>query len=92
MTNLPQRKTPDGVVIEVHLQPRASRSRIAGLHGSALKVCVTAPPVEGEANRALAEILAKAFGVPKSAIEILKGGASRNKTVLVRGVDELDIE
>jgi uncharacterized protein (TIGR00251 family) len=78
MTNLPQRKTPDGIVIEVRLQPRASRSRIAGLHGSALKVCVTAPPVEGEANRAL--------------VELLRGGASRNKTVLVRGVDGLEIE
>jgi uncharacterized protein (TIGR00251 family) len=87
--DIPFRKTADGILIEVRLQPRASRSRIVGPHGGALKVQVTAPPVEGEANRALIELLAVSFKVKKKDIEIVKGASSRSKTVLLRGLDRV---
>ncbi len=87
--DLPFRKTAEGILIEVRLQPRASRSRIVGPHAGALKVQVTAPPVEGEANRALIELLAASFKVRKKDIEIVKGAASRTKTVLLRGLHRL---
>jgi uncharacterized protein (TIGR00251 family) len=87
--DIPFRKTADGILIEVRLQPRASRSRIVGPHGGALKVQVTAPPVEGEANRALIELLAASFKVKKKDIEIVKGASSRSKTVLLRGLDRV---
>jgi uncharacterized protein (TIGR00251 family) len=87
--DIPFRKTREGILIEVRIQPRASRSRIVGPHGGALKVQVTAPPVEGEANRALIELLASSFKVKKKDIEIVKGASSRTKVVLLRGLDRV---
>ena len=56
---------------------------MAGMHGSAIKVCVTAPPVENKANTAVVHFIADLFGVPKSAVSIKSGGQSRNKKVLI---------
>ena len=83
---IPARKTADGIVVEVKVQPRSSRKGVAGVSGGTVKVNLTAPPVEGEANRQLVEVLADAFGVRKCDVEILKGGACRNKVVLLRGL------
>ena len=71
----------------VHVQPRASRSEIVGLHGDALKVRLSAPPVDGAANAALVELLADAFGVSRRAVRIVSGDASRGKVVEVDGAD-----
>lgn len=76
---------PGGVAIEVWAQPRASRTRAVGLHGNALKVQLAAPPVDGEANAELVSYLAKTLGVPKSAVEIVRGDTGRKKRVLVKG-------
>jgi uncharacterized protein (TIGR00251 family) len=76
--------TTEGVVVRVHVQPKASKSEIKGLHGDRLKVRVAAKPVEGEANRAVCELLAKAAGVAKSQVELLRGAGSRDKDILVR--------
>jgi len=65
------------------VQPGAKRSEVAGLHGEALKLRLTAPPVESRANEALVEFLANTLGVPKSSVRIVKGGSARRKTVLV---------
>jgi uncharacterized protein (TIGR00251 family) len=70
----------------VRVQPRASRSEIVGLHGDALKVRLTAPPIDGAANVALVELLADVLGVPLNSVRIVTGGTSRGKVVEVDGV------
>jgi uncharacterized protein (TIGR00251 family) len=74
--------------LTVRVQPRASKSEIAGIHGDALKVRLTAPPVDGAANEALIELLADTFGVPPRAITIVAGATSRTKVVQMEGVNE----
>ena len=80
------RDEPGGVVLEILVQPRASRTRVLGEHDGRLKVALAAPPVDGEANAALVEFLAGALGVGKAAVSILRGEAGRRKTVRVAGV------
>ena len=76
-----------GTVIRVgvHVQPRASRSEIAGLHGAALKVRLQAPPVDGAANEALVRLLADRLGVPRRSVRVVAGATSRAKTVEIDG-------
>jgi uncharacterized protein (TIGR00251 family) len=76
------------VRITVRVQPRASRSEIVGLHGDALKVRLTAPPVNGAANVALVELLADTIGIPVRAITIVAGASSRTKVVELEGVTD----
>jgi uncharacterized protein len=78
------RETGDGIVVNVFVQPRASRNQVAGLHGEAIKLRLTAPPVEGAANKMCIAFLAQLLGVPKSTLEIVAGHSSRGKQVLVR--------
>ena len=80
-----------GVELALQVQPRASRSEVVGPHGGALKIRLAAPPVDGEANDELVRFLAKTFGVPKSAVEIVSGMAGRKKRVRVRGVDAVQV-
>ena len=75
-----------GVQFSVRAQPKASRAGVVGLHGESLKVAVTAPPADGRANRAIAEVLAEALGVRPSAVEIVAGLASRQKIVRIEGL------
>jgi len=82
----PVREDADGITIDVLVQPRSSRARIGPYHGDRLKLAVTAPPVDGEANAAVIELLARALGVGRGAIEVIAGAASRRKTVRVRGI------
>lgn len=77
----------DGMVrFAVRVTPRASRAAITGVHGGALKVSLTAPPVEGAANAALIELLADALDVPKRAVRIEHGDHNRHKTLSIEGV------
>ncbi len=76
----------DGVRISLWVQPRASRTRVVGLHEGALKIQVAAPPVEGEANEALVAFLAKTLGVKKSQVRICSGEKGRRKVAEVSGV------
>ena len=78
--------TEDGVTFAVRVVPRASRNEIAGIHGDALKIRVTAPPVEGRANEALIAFLARRLGVRKSQVEIVAGTTSRRKMIRVSGL------
>ena len=73
------------VTFGVRVQPRAKRDAILGVHDGALKVALTAPPVEGAANEALVSLLAGALGVPRRDVTILRGTASRSKTLRVVG-------
>jgi uncharacterized protein len=70
----------------VHLQPRASRNEIAGERDGALRVRLTAPPVDNAANAALVELLAKALGIARRDIRIVSGATSRRKVVEIHGV------
>ena len=78
-----------GVELSVLVQPRASRTKVVGEHDGRLKIALSAPPVDGEANAALIEFLSDELGTKKSAVELIEGDTSRRKRVRVAGV-ELD--
>ena len=73
----------EGAELSVHIQPGASKSEVAGLHGDAIKIRIHARPVEGAANAALTEFLATCLGVPRKAVRIVRGEKSRQKSVWV---------
>lgn len=73
----------DGLVLRLYVQPKASRDSIVGLHGDELKVAITAPPVDGQANAHLIKFLAKQFRVAKSQVIIEKGDSGRHKQVKI---------
>lgn len=75
------------MTIPVRVQPRASRDALGGVRNGALLVRLTAPPVEGEANASLVRFLARALGVPPTAITLVRGSRGRDKLVKVSGVD-----
>ena len=85
-------ETEGGVTFAVRVVPRASKNEIVGIHGDALKVRLTAPPVEGRANEALITFLAKRLGVRKSQVEIVTGAASRRKMICVIDVSGQEVE
>jgi uncharacterized protein len=78
------RDMDEGLTFWVLVQPRASRATIAGHHQNALKIKLTAPPVEGAANQQCIELLAKALDRPKSTLTIVNGHTSRRKQILAR--------
>jgi uncharacterized protein (TIGR00251 family) len=77
-----------GVVVHIHVQPRAGTTEITGRHGDALRIRVAAPPVDGRATTAALRALADALSVPASAVHLLSGDRSRLKRVKVDGIDE----
>ncbi len=82
---------PRGCRFQVYVQPRASRAEITGLHGDALRVRLTAPPVDGRANEALVALLATQLGTPKSRISIVSGATGRTKTIEVEGMSPQEV-
>jgi hypothetical protein len=74
-----------GVAFYVQVKPRASRDAVAGEHGDALKIRLTAPPVNDRANEALMQLLAHRLNVPRAAVRIVAGEKSRRKRVVVTG-------
>lgn len=76
----------EGGLLRVRVQPRASRDEVVGWREGVLSVRVTAPPVEGEANRAVAALLAQALGVRPSAVSVVRGERGRDKLVRVTGL------
>ena len=82
----------DGTRLRVRVQPRAASDTIAGWELGVLRVRVTAPPVEGAANQALIALLARALGVPRAAVSIVRGDRSRDKLVAVGGLSRAEIE
>lgn len=82
------KKTPyywqnDDLFLEVHLQPKACKDEIRGLHGERLKIALTAPPVDNKANQSLIKFLAKRFGVTQKQVTIIRGEHSRDKTIRI---------
>lgn len=72
------------LLLTLHVQPRASRDELAGPHGDALKVRITAPPVDGKANEHLVRFLADTFGVGRDAVELVAGATGRRKRFRIR--------
>ena len=79
------RAQPDGVLLSVKVQPRASRNEIGEAVGDELKIRLTAPPVDAAANEALVEFLAETLDCPRNRIELVRGHKSRHKTIKLHG-------
>ena len=77
--------------LSVHVQPRASRNAVAGWTGEALKIRLTAPPVEGAANAACLAFLADLLDLPPSQLEILRGDRSRHKVIRITGLTQNEV-
>ena len=76
-------------MINIYVQPRSSRTRVAGMHGDAVKISIKEPPVDNKANKAVIQFIAKLFGVPRSDVSIKSGRYGRNKKVLIKGINTL---
>jgi uncharacterized protein (TIGR00251 family) len=77
------RRAEGGITLTVHVQPGARHNEVAGVHGEALKIRLAAPAIDGRANAALLEFVAKRLGVPRSALQIRSGQTSRRKLLVV---------
>jgi uncharacterized protein (TIGR00251 family) len=82
----------EGLLLPVRAQPGARRKGVQGEQAGALKVAVTAPPQDGRANEALAEVLREALGLKRSQLELVGGATSRDKRFLVRGLARAELE
>jgi uncharacterized protein (TIGR00251 family) len=79
--------------LDVRVVPRASRDGVFGFDAAGrLRVKLTAPPVEGEANDALIKLLAKKLGIAKSRVSVVRGSASRSKVILVEGMSDAELK
>jgi uncharacterized protein len=85
---LPPWLTPsdDGVIVAAFVQPRAGRSAVAGTHAGALKLKVTAPPLDDRANRAVEDLLARLVGMPRADVTVVAGRTSRYKRIKLVGI------
>ena len=71
------------ITIDILVQPRASRTKIGPMHDGRLKIAVTAPPVDGEANAAVIDLIARRLGVARGDVEVIAGASSRRKTLRI---------
>jgi hypothetical protein len=86
------RESKNGLTFDIQVIPHASRAEISGVQEGALKIKVTAPPVEGAANEACIKLLAKELGLKKSRMEISSGAKSRKKTVMIKDISKAELE
>ena len=77
----------DAFILNLYIQPRASKNEVCGVQDNALKIRLTSPPVDGAANKLCCEFLSGLFNVPKSAVEIISGETSRHKRARILGGD-----
>lgn len=80
------RDLPDGIAVSVRVQPRASHNQVAGVIDNCLKLHLTSPPVDGEANQACIEFLAHLLRLPKKQVSLLTGQKSRKKVIKIQGI------
>lgn len=92
MTCLREQADGASVRLSIHVQTKASRTRLAGRHGEALKLCITSPPVDGKANAAVIQFFAKLFKIPKAAVLLISGEASRDKRLVLTGISAAQAE
>jgi len=84
--DFPHSRVGDGIIIEVKIDPRSSKNEIVGVAENVVRIKLTAPPVDGEANAMLVKFLAGEFGIKKSDVVIMKGASSRRKLIKLKGV------
>jgi len=89
---IPIRDTQSGATFKVKVHPRGKKNAITGEVGDALKLALTAPPVEGRANEACVIFLAEVLNVSRSSVTIAAGESSRNKVICVRALSAAQIE
>ena len=89
---IPINETARGVTFAVKVHPRARKNAITGTVGDALKLALTAPPLEGRANAAVIEFFAELFQIPRSSVTIASGETSRNKVVRIAGLCRTAVE
>lgn len=80
--------TGNDIVIKVKIVPGSSKNKIVGVHNDAIKITITAPPIEGKANKKCIAYLAKYFDVAKSKIEIISGQTSKNKLIKIYDISQ----
>ena len=80
------------ITLEILVQPRASRAKIGPMHDGRVKIAVTAPPVDGEANAAVIELLARRLGIARGDIAVIAGAGSRRKTLRIERVTRAQLE
>src|SRR5580704_17839125 len=85
-------ESPTGVTFAIKVQPRARKNAILGELGDAMKVSLTAPPIDGKANEGCIEFFAKLLKVPRSSVTIAAGQTSRNKVIRVAGLSAKEVE
>ena len=91
MENRPIRDGKGGVVVTVHVQPKADRTVCVGVHGEALKIRIAAPPLKGAANRELLRFLADQLSLPTAAVHIESGEGSRLKRIRLEGTTAVHV-
>ena len=84
-------ETAGGALLSVKVQPRSSKNQVGAVLGAQLKISITAPPVDGEANAALVRFLAETLGCPRGAVQIVKGETSRNKSILLKSLSIYEV-
>jgi uncharacterized protein (TIGR00251 family) len=89
---IPILESAKGISFAVKVHPRARKNAITGAVGDALKLALTAPPVEGKANQAVIEFFADLFQIPRSSVTIASGETSRNKVIRIAGVSKAAAE
>ena len=82
---------PEGATLDILVSPRASKSRVVGMHDGRVKVQVAAPPVDGEANEAVVAFFSRALGLSRAQVEIQSGMTGRRKRLLLRGTTPLEV-
>ena len=85
------RVQPDGLLLSVKLQPRASANEIGEALGNELRIKVTAPPVDAAANEALVKLLAQQLNCPRNRVDLIRGHTSRHKTLKLYGLAAEDV-
>jgi uncharacterized protein len=86
---IPFKRSKQGIVLKIRVEPRSSKKGISGTIGDALKVRVHSPPVGGAANEELIEILSEKFKIKKSAIKIIRGHTARDKLIEIEGIEAI---
>ena len=89
---IPVQETAKGTTFAVKVHPRARKNAITGTVGDAVKLALTAPPVDGKANQAVIEFFSDLFDIPRSSVTIASGETSRNKVVRIAGLSKRTVE
>lgn len=84
-------ESADGVIISIHVQPKASRNEVTGIHDGEIRIRLTSPPVEGAANKLCIEFLAKLLKTSKSSITLISGDKSRHKILKITGMSRKEL-